>query len=61
MAIESSPQRTLVLIIIGGDVLGATEDFTPVVAERVDARLDSHPAEVAFEGTGDVGLASGWR
>lgn len=52
--------RTLCLEVVVGDILCAAEDFAPVVADGVDAGLDAEPAEVAFEGAGDVCLAAGW-
>lgn len=52
--------RTLCLEVVVGHVVGAAEDLAPVVADGVDAGLDAEPAEVAFEGAGDVGLAAGW-
>lgn len=51
--------RTLCLEVVVGDILCAAEDFAPVVADGVDAGLDAEPAEVAFEGAGDVCLAAG--
>lgn len=35
------------------------EDPAAVVAQGYDLGPDAGPAEVAFEGTGDVGLAAG--
>lgn len=45
--------------VIGGEGLGAAERLATIIAEGDDLCLDAHPAEIALEGAGDVGLSAG--
>lgn len=54
-----TPTHTLCLEVVMRDILCAAEDFSPVVADGVDACLYAEPPEVSLECAGDVGLATG--
>jgi hypothetical protein len=51
---------TLRLEVIRWNVLGPSEDFTPIIAQRIHTGLDAKPAEVSFQRSRDVRLSPGY-
>ncbi|KAJ1586263.1 hypothetical protein NDA11_007881 [Ustilago hordei] len=47
--------------VVGGDLVGSSENFTSVVTEGKDSGFDSEPGEIALDCVGEMGLASSWE